>query len=217
MSFFNRFKKKKVSRPPLPPGIDRNKLAAMVEMFLNDENMQNSFYRDTAGPELFPHCVKKGPTPDELPEAEGEFGRSPNNPILCNGPIGEAVYLSKLVLAETKEKVFFHRLGSFSGKGDCIVDGFELISMSGNFYDMLYLNMYYPGKSKKTPKGYNMLKKISELRGSTSTCSNFPKNLYEEVDRVFMNMIPLPVADNDIKNIDFATAEKTIKQHKEMK
>ncbi len=48
---------------------------------------------------------------DELPGAHGPFGRSANNPIPANGPIGEIKYLNHLVCA-CGAQLMGHRLGS---------------------------------------------------------------------------------------------------------
>ena len=37
---------------------------------------------------------------DEWPDAQGEFGRTPTNPILANRTWGEITYLSRLVTAD---------------------------------------------------------------------------------------------------------------------
>ena len=74
---------------------------------------------------------------DMWPNATGEFGRTPTNPILVNETWGEITYLSRLVTPDG-QRMIFHRLGSGAGA----LDIFELISVDGTFYARLYVDMY---------------------------------------------------------------------------
>lgn len=146
---------------------------------LNDTELQNAdyplmLYLDyDDGPE---------PTPDELPNAQGEFGHNADNPIPVNGSTGEITYLSRLVTA-TGARMVFHRTGSTDSQtAQSMVDVFELISLDGSIKDTLYLDMYHLGQSKKAPNGYSLLAKLDGITGiSSGILPNFPKGLEKAV------------------------------------
>ena len=60
---------------------------------------------------------------DEWTNANGEFGRTPTNPILVNNTWGEITYLSRLITNNNK-RMIFHRIGSIVDA----IDAFELVS-----------------------------------------------------------------------------------------
>lgn len=88
--------------------------------------------------------LEAGPATDEIPGSSGEFGRDPRNPVPVNGPIGQALYPS--LTMNPGQFVFAHRLGSL-GK----VDVFETVTSDGSHWDLLYLSLYHPRKSRKAP------------------------------------------------------------------
>lgn len=65
---------------------------------LNNDDLQNNILPDMLKKELDPAPL------NTLPDAAGEFGRDPENPILCNGPLGEVTYLSRLVIPLPKKR-----------------------------------------------------------------------------------------------------------------
>lgn len=179
----------------------RQKLYTAVYHVLNDAETQNVLYSR----KLLRNFVA-GPTPDQLEGAQGEFGRDPRNPILCNGPLGEGTYLSRLLLASSGEKVFYHRLGSIAGN----IDVFELLSQSGAFYDILYLDMYHWGRSGQLPKGYRHQPDVTLPRGVTNYCHDFPRELEPAIAKEYEAYTFLPLADPDALNIDSRRAEQTM-------
>ena len=54
------------------------------------------------------------PELDEWPDATGEFGRTPTNPILTNRSWGQVSYLSRLI-RDDGQRMVFHRAGSVAG------------------------------------------------------------------------------------------------------
>lgn len=122
---------------------EMEKIYKRIYQFLNNDELQNQNI-----PEFFEYLYKKGHR-DYIQGARGEFGRCVTNPIPVNGVIGEITYLSKLLLIGTNEKIFFHRLGSCVGN----VDLYQIVSLSGNFVDELYLDMYNYHKSNLVPQG----------------------------------------------------------------
>ena len=92
------------------PGYSTDDMNNKLHYLLNDELAQNR----KLSPELLQQCAKE--KMDQLPNALGEFGRSPGNPILVNGPLGEITYLSKLLVANSKEKITFISFVPVMGK-----------------------------------------------------------------------------------------------------
>ena len=93
---------------------------------------------------------------DELTDATGAFGRSVTNPIPVNGPIGEIKYLNRL---KNRYGVgfLFHRLGPIeSTVTEKLLDAFEVVSIDGGVWDILYFDMYHPRRTTKTPLGYHL-------------------------------------------------------------
>ncbi len=145
---------------------------------------------------------QEGGTIDQLPNAEGEFGREPSNPIPVNASYGEVTYLSRLRVKETGQPVAFHRLGSFGSNHVCDnpVDGFEIISLDGTFRDKLYFDMYHDGQSSKVPEGYTMVDELAYLTGVANRVKDFPNGIYDAVaqysKRVFGSNLALPELRN---------------------
>lgn len=85
---------------------------------------------------------------DFLPNASGEFARCITNPIPVNGPIGEIKYLNRLI---SKDGGFIsHRLGSYDE-----LDVYEVVSIGGKIWDVLYFDMYHPRRSTIAPSDYD--------------------------------------------------------------
>ena len=65
-------------------------------------------------PEPFKSQIAGGLNCDAFPNAHGDFGRAPSNPIPTNGPLGEVIYLSRLPTS-AGSPVLFHRVRAASG------------------------------------------------------------------------------------------------------
>ncbi len=175
-----------------------------INLILNSDEEQNK---------LLPEALKKNcdPSPtNTIPGATGDFGHTITNPIPVNGPLGEITYLSRLLVQKTGEKIFFHRLGSCN---DCI-DVYEVISISGKYYDILYFDMYYLHKSRLIPKGYMLQDQVTTIRGINGFSSNFPINFKDVLMSQTEKMIGYPCIDTDAKNIDIERALDTISLYK---
>ncbi len=97
----------------------------------------------------------KGQDCDEVADSYGEFGKVPNNPIPVNGPIGSIKYLSRLRTKDESSKLIFHRLGSINVINlNNPIDVYEVVSTDAKNWDILYIDMYHPRRSKKIPDGY---------------------------------------------------------------
>ncbi len=170
--------------------------------------LENDREQNDTLPEPHRSQIKHGPNCDELPNAHGEFGRSPSNPIPTNGPLGEVIYLSRLRTKPARRwwrlgsrgpgsPIMFHRLGSQDGSIGS-VDAYEVLSLDGNVRETLYLSMYHPRKSKKVPNGYTYATKLDPdniIYGVNHTVQNFPQNLDAHIRKWQKEMwrIPLPV------------------------
>ncbi len=96
-----------------------------------------------------------GESCDELKNTTGDFGRVATNPIPVNGPLGEIKYLNRIRSPDGCGFIF-HRLGStqqFGISGN--IDIFEVVSIDGKTWDILYLHFYHPRRSTKHPSNYH--------------------------------------------------------------
>lgn len=78
------------------------------------------------------------------------YGLSPNNPIRANGPIGELVYISRL-MTQTGHGFIGHRLGSIGG-----LDVFEVVSTDFKIWLVLWFDMYWTTKDVCAPAGLQL-------------------------------------------------------------
>ncbi len=141
MGLFNwLFNEKRNSSEELPPEIAA--IFEKIHQFMEDESLQNS-----GSPFGLQEEMRSGGSCDEIIGATGEFGRNPHNPIPVNGPIGELIYLSQLEYQ--KSSIIGHRLGSFRKK-----DVYEVVTLDGSKWDLLFFDPYHLRKSKRLPSGY---------------------------------------------------------------
>lgn len=127
---------------------------------------------------------------DQLPNGHGPFGTSYNNPIPVNGSIGTFKYLNKL--HAPTGPIYYHRLGSLNADiNDNFIDAYELVTWSGDFWDILFFDMYHPRRSNKAPTNYslrsyksNPLGDVPFGFGADLFCPNFPYDLPLAVEKV---------------------------------
>lgn len=127
---------------------------------------------------------------DLLPNAQGPFGTNYNNPIPVNGLVGTFKYLNKL--HAPTGPVYYHRLGSLDADvSDNPIDAYELVTWNGDFWDVLFFDVYHPRRSNKAPEKYslrsyksNPLGDIPFGFGADLFCPNFPYDLPLAVERV---------------------------------
>ncbi len=122
---------------------------------------------------------------DVLPDATGDFGRCLTNPIPVNGPIGEIIYINRLRTSDGG--LIFHRLGSSLN-----IDIYEVVSLNGKIWDILYLDMYHPRRSTIHPSGYEF-SEFHEIfsRAPVGYCTNsfdpdFPFGLSVFIEKGFL-------------------------------
>lgn len=130
---------------------------------------------------------------DRLPDATGEFGRIETNPIPVNGPMGEMKYLNRLRTSDGG--LIFHRLGSIGS-----IDAYEVVSLGGKIWDILYLDMYHPRRSKHLPSGYSFSKfhevfsRIPIGYGATSFDQEFPFGLSKIIEEKIGDTLGIRIA-----------------------
>ena len=193
--FRSLFSSKKKSSPEPPPEIDKifEKMARLME----DEEFQDSMY-----PLSIKNQIIGGQDLDELPDGVGDFGRSDENPIPVNGPIGELVYLSSLTTQDGR-RLLYHRLGSVDD-----IDIYETVSIDGRRWDILFLSMYHPRKSRTAPSGYSIanVRERPFLYGTNRRVGSFPYGLQEAIRNTTVEMFGIPMRPPQVRQ-----AEESVK------
>lgn len=196
MSWFSR--KKDNIEHGLSPEVAR--IFEKVHQFLSDETLQNEKL-----PEGLKAEINWNASVDVVPGAWGEFGRDLNNPIPVNGPLGEVLYLSSLKRDDGR-RIAFQRLGSVNK-----VDIFETVTFDGRLWDLLFLCMYYPRKSKLCPKGYLFFEKEhgrAWLRGVNDFADEFPAGIVWRTVEFCKRRLGLEIADPDLKSLERVAATR---------
>jgi hypothetical protein len=169
--FGSLFGSNKKSSSRLPPEI--KEMFDKLARFMEDEAGQNSVLHP-----MMRDRVINGLDVDMLPNAIGDFGRSSESPIPVNGAIGELIYLSRLMTKDAKQGLLFHRLGSVE-----YIDIYETVSIDARRWDILFLSMYHPRKSRKAPAGYLIVDQGIRplIFGTNRRVSEFPHRLQEAI------------------------------------
>jgi len=178
---------------------DVKEVFGKLRRLMANENAQNERL-----PEPIRSEVRRGVNCDEIPEAVGEFGRDPRNPIPVNGPLGELIYLSNMRTADSQQ-IMFHRLGSVSK-----VNIYETVSFDGATWDIFFLHQYHPRKSRRAPAGYQLVTAAEEnslLFGTNAFVKTFPHYLPDSIaktsERVFGFRIRPPQVRDAISSAIF--------------
>lgn len=168
----------------LPSGVEQQ--FEKLHRFLRDDSEQISQY-----PDELRHRITNGLNLDKIPGATGSFGSTITNPIPVNGPIGQILYLSSLRFG--KQRILFHRLRSFD-----TIDAYECVSQDGRRWDILFLDMYHPRKSKLAPRGYSIVQNVL-LSGLNQAAPNFPNQLYDAIVSYSKKRFGMSLADPAIR------------------
>jgi hypothetical protein len=133
---------------------------------------------------------------DEISGGSGDFGRSFQNPVPVNGPIGEILYLSNL---RTKDRtpIMFHRIGS---KNDA--DAFETVSLDGKVWDILFLHLYHPRKSRRAPTGYSIAQgkdRQALFLGTSEFVDGFPRHIQDAARDAFQQWVGIPMQTPELR------------------
>jgi hypothetical protein len=91
----------------------------------------------------------------------------------------------------------FHRVRAEDGLGGA-VDVYEVLSLDGKVRETLFLSMYHPRKSRRTPRGYTYATKLDGSNftyGVNHIVAKFPEKLDAYIRKWQMEMfgVPLPV------------------------
>ncbi|WP_101913250.1 hypothetical protein [Megasphaera vaginalis (ex Bordigoni et al. 2020)] len=159
-------------------------------------------------PENIRNALLQGRNCDEI-DGSGEFGKVPTNPIPVNGSFGEWSYLSKLRLADTGGRLFFHKVRTI---GD--VDVFVVVSGSGKHAALLYFDPGHPRPSGYCPEGYILEREAVFPRGITTTYPEFPKGLYGRIKKEAKQRLHVDIAEKEAKQIAVAEVRKALRQLK---
>ena len=111
------------------------------------------------------------------------YGVTMNDPIRANGPIGEIIYISRLVNKQGKGFIG-HRLGTISG-----LDVFEAVSTDFQDWKILWFDMYWNIKDITAPAGLELVNSDkpwpdSDSLGLSATnrfCSTFPYGFWGDI------------------------------------
>lgn len=113
------------------------------------------------------------------------FGRSLSTPIPVVGTLGEILYLSYLVTLRG-QRVLFHRRGSGFGRAN-MVDIYELVSLDGSSWDVLFLDPYADSQATEPPEGYAFARMASdsiEITGHSESVPRFPAGMHAAATRI---------------------------------
>ena len=171
-----------------PPRFSLEVEAAYEEVFrfLENDSDQIAEY-----PESMRAAILAGSNVDSVAGAHGPFGLCLANPIPVNGPIGQILYLSSLRFAG--QRVLFHRIRSVGA-----IDLYECTAADGTHWDILFLSMYHPRKSKLPPRGYSITA-TRFLSGVSRAVPDFPQALYDEIVFYSTNRFGFSLADPSLR------------------
>lgn len=179
---------------PLDPPPMLEKKFWEVAKLMADEKRQNK-----KNPPAVRAKILGGPDVDRLPDASGEFGRDPDNPIPVNGVFGELMYLSLLREADTGERLTFHKRGSREGRHGPL-DIYETVTLDGKKWDALLLAPHHPRRSRHAPEGYRLAdpKPPLFLYGADRRVAGFPKGVTQMMIEMTERMLDVPLVPPDI-------------------
>ncbi len=196
-TFLDRLLGRASSSPSAKGGPSRSRVTLSIEQardLLESDSSQNYL----SLPKIVQRRIAAGGGFDILPGAAGEFGRNPENAIPVNGPLGELCYLSKL-LTDSGCHVICHRLGAAAGG-----DVYEIVSLDGARWDLLYLDEYHTRKSRALPIGYSSAETDQLFLFATNYCVlGFPVGIAEALlecsQRLFgLSLVSLALPDDDV-------------------
>jgi hypothetical protein len=186
---------------------EADELFEKIAQLLGDENLQNAVNHP-----MIKEKIVGGLDVDQLPDGIGEFGRSAENPIPVNGPLGELVYLSLLKTRIANQRLLFHRLGSVES-----LDIYETVSIDGGKWDILFFSMYHPRKSRKSPAGYALAEPRSQplLYGTNRRVEGFPYGLQAAIRQTTEEMIGIPLPPPQVRQAEESVRFQRPREHEE--
>ncbi len=204
LGLLGRFSRRKEERQgeeemwPLDPPPKLEKQFWEVAKLMASEKRQNA-----KNPRAIRAKILGGPDVDQLPDASGEFGRDPGNPIPVNGAFGELMYLSLLRSTDTGERLTFHKRGSMEGPHGP-VDIYETVTLDGKKWDALLLSPYHPRRSRQAPDGYRLAdpKPPLFLFGADRRVARFPDGMTKAMMEMTEAMFGVPLPPPEIIQAD---------------
>jgi hypothetical protein len=136
-------------------------------------------------PRFFADLVLAGADCDELPNrGDGTFGESELNPIPVNGALGVTRYFFKLRTAQGLGS-YFHRICTLNSPvSKHKIDAYEIVSLDGLVWNILFFDIYHPRRSNFAPQGYILTPYDPKLDvlglfgyGSSNHLENFPHDI----------------------------------------
>jgi hypothetical protein len=102
---------------------------------------------------------EEGTDLDELPNHDGEFGFSINNPILLTSVPESRKYLDKLIYIKPGASQYtWQRTGSMrSSMVSTPIDEYNLLDTDSNIVKTIYIWPYNRINSKKVPEGFGLM------------------------------------------------------------
>jgi hypothetical protein len=186
------------SQPPPPPlaiDVTRHPVTGETPADYGRRIVLSEAAQNETLPEVAVSEVLAGSIGDEVPDGEGEFGRSPTNPVPVNGYWGEKIYLSLLRLPDG-QRLLSHRLGAVGNA----VDVFECMTADGSHRDTLFLDLYHPRRSRRAPDGYQLTEPEWPMlfSSTTSTLRCFPADLADDVRDWTANKFGIPLRAQEV-------------------
>ncbi|MFK7787316.1 MAG: hypothetical protein AB8B56_19490 [Crocinitomicaceae bacterium] len=102
---------------------------------------------------------REGTFEEELPQGQGEFGLSPDNPIPFSSIAASKEYLEKLVFIRSGSSAYrWMRSGSVrSAIVETPVDKYDLVDTDDSIVKTIYIWCYNKVDSKKAPEGFGLM------------------------------------------------------------
>lgn len=152
----------------------------------------------------FPGLKERLKENDASRSVSGLYGLTPKDPIRVNGPIGELIYISRLVSSRGFGFIG-HRLGSIGG-----LDAFEIASTDFSDWRVLWLDMYWQIKDLGAPAGLRLTKQVEPwpdgaLPGLSATnrfLANFPHDYWPDILSSTQAQLGFPCVKTSLKTLD---------------
>jgi hypothetical protein len=91
----------------------------------------------------------------------------------------------------------FHRLGSLGS-----IDVYETVSLNGAEWDILFLDLYHPRKSRYTPQGFRMASQAEReglLFGANEFVASFPDRLQDAIANTYQRLVGVRMRTRQVR------------------
>ena len=151
----------------------------------------------------------KMPETDRWPNATGEFGLAPTNPILVVDSIGMLAYCSHLRW-EGKPVIFFS-----GGSTREAIFSSHVFSLDGKYLDRLYFDAFHRFRSKSVPRGYTWAEKADGLTGSGCVIQDTMRETVEMIYKDAQGMFGVPVVSPQLRKFNAEAAMQLWTKYKQ--